>query len=316
MPSPSTPDHPHTMLIPDHRPHDDFGGLARDLPALTDRRRALRWMGGLGLAGVLAACSGDDDATSAPSSSPPSTDDGSGTTITGGDAAPTSAASDDTAPSVAGASDDVIEASPGAEIPDETAGPFPADGTNGPNVLDIEGVVRRDLTTSIGDLSGTAVGVPTTLQLTVVDASTGEPLPGAALYLWHCTADGRYTVYEVEDQNYLRGVQAADAAGRMTFTTVFPGCYRGRWPHAHFEIYASVDDAASGANPIKISQLALPQADCETVYANPDYGDSQANLGELSLSTDGVFRDGWDEQLATVAGSLDQGFTASLLVRV
>ena len=272
-------------------------------------------MGGLGLAGVLAACSGDDgDATSTPSSSPAPTDDsgggGGGTTIARGDTASTSTTS------AAGSSDGAVEASPGAEIPDETAGPFPADGTNGPNVLDIDGVVRRDLTTSIGDLSGTAVGVPTTLQLTVVDASTGEPLPGAALYLWHCTADGRYTVYEVEDQNYLRGVQAADAAGRMTFTTVFPGCYRGRWPHAHFEIYASVDDAASGASPIKISQLALPQADCETVYADPDYGDSQANLGQLSLSTDGVFRDGWDEQLATVVGSLDQGFTASLLVRV
>ena len=33
-----------------------------------------------------------------------------------------------------------------SQIPDETAGPFPADGTNGPNILTENGVVRRDIT--------------------------------------------------------------------------------------------------------------------------------------------------------------------------
>ena len=46
--------------------------------------------------------------------------------------------------------------------------------------------------------------------------------PGAAVYLWHCDRDGLYSLYTVPDQNYLRGVQAADASGEVTFTSIFP----------------------------------------------------------------------------------------------
>jgi protocatechuate 3,4-dioxygenase beta subunit len=204
----------------------------------------------------------------------------------------------------------------GTEIADETAGPFPADGSNGPNVLETEGIVRSDITTSIGGLSGTADGVVTTVQLTVVDATTGDPLPGAAVYLWHCTAGGKYSLYEITDQNYLRGVQTADDAGRVAFATVFPGCYAGRWPHCHFEVYDSLAVATSGNQATKTSQLALPQADCEQVYADDRYAGSLDALGRLSLASDNVFRDGWDDQLATVSGSVEGGMTASLLVRV
>jgi protocatechuate 3,4-dioxygenase beta subunit len=210
----------------------------------------------------------------------------------------------------------VTAASAGAEIPDETAGPFPADGSNGPNVLTQEGVVRADLRESFGASTGTAPGVPTTVALTVVDAATGTPLAGAAVYAWHCTADGRYSVYQVTDQNYLRGVQTTDTAGKVSFTTVFPGCYQGRWPHVHFEVYPSLDDATSGSAAVKVSQLALPQADAEVVYAEGAYSGSAANLARLSLDTDNVFRDGWAEQLATVSGSVAGGYTTSLLVRV
>jgi protocatechuate 3,4-dioxygenase beta subunit len=206
--------------------------------------------------------------------------------------------------------------SAGEEIPDETAGPFPADGTNGPNVLDDEGIVRPDITSSIGGSSGVADGVPISFNLSLVDAATGSAVPGGVVYLWHCTADGRYSLYEIEDENYLRGVQVADDAGRISFTSVFPGCYAGRWPHAHFEVYTSIEEATAGSAAIKTSQLALPQADCETVYADSRYGSSAQNLSRLSLDTDGIFADGWTDQLATMSGSVSDGYTASLLVRV
>lgn len=135
----------------------------------------------------------------------------------------------------------------GQEIPDETGGPYPADGTNGPNVLVETGIERNDITTSFGDLSGTAAGVPTRFDLQVIDADTGVPISGAAVYLWHCTAEGRYSIYEVTDQNYLRGIQATDADGVATFTSVYPGCYNGRWPHAHFEVYESIEAASTGS---------------------------------------------------------------------
>lgn len=287
--------------------HDDHGGMHRDIPALVDRRDMLRIVGGLSIAGLLAACGVSGGATttsSAAGSSTTSGADGSATSSTDGSSG-TNATS--TTPA---------EASAGEEIPDETAGPFPADGSNGPNVLDDEGIVRSDITTSIGGSSGIAEGVPTAFNLSVVDADTGSALPSAVVYLWHCTADGRYSIYEIEDENYLRGVQVADDAGRISFASVFPGCYAGRWPHAHFEVYTSIEEATAGSGAIKTSQLALPQADCEAVYADSRYGNSAQNLSRLSLATDGIFADGWTDQLATMAGSPADRYTASLLVRV
>ncbi len=207
-------------------------------------------------------------------------------------------------------------AEPEGAIPAETPGPFPAGGTNGPNVLDLDGVVRPDLRASIGDRSATAPGVATTLELTILDAATGDPRPGAAVYLWHCTADGRYSIYEIGDQNYLRGVQVADDDGRLAFTTLYPGCYPGRWPHAHFEVYRTLDEAETGRSAITTSQLALPRAESEAVYRDARYGDSAASLEALTLAADAVFRDGWEAQLATVAGSVEAGYTATLAVRV
>ena len=127
-----------------------------------------------------------------------------------------------------------------SEIPEETAGPYPGDGSNGPNVLTESGVVRQDITKSFGDASGVAEGIPTTVTMTLLDvAGGGAPLAGAAVYLWHCDIAGRYSLYdqEVANENYLRGVQESEADGKVTFKTIFPAAYSGRWPHIHFEVY-------------------------------------------------------------------------------
>jgi protocatechuate 3,4-dioxygenase beta subunit len=111
-------------------------------------------------------------------------------------------------------------------------------------------------------------------------------------------------------------VQEADASGVLTFTSVYPGTYAGRWPHVHFEVYASVDEATSGASPLATSQLAFPQDVCEAVYATAGYEQSVTNLARLSLETDGVFADGVDQQMATLTGSVDAGYVATLTVPV
>jgi protocatechuate 3,4-dioxygenase beta subunit len=266
---------------------DHDRGLTHDLQTLVGRRRALGILGGLGVAGALAACS-----TSTPTgaASSPST---SGT---GGDAA-------------AGL----------VEAPDETAGPFPGDGSNGQNALDDSGIVRQDIRSSIGSSTRTADGVPLTINLTVKDLATGSGLVGAAVYVWHCDRDGLYSMYSpgAENENYLRGVQATDDSGTATFTSVFPGCYAGRWPHVHFEVYAKVADATSSGPIVKTSQLALPQAACETVYATSGYEQSVGALSQVSLERDNVFGDdGGVHQLATMSGSVSAGYTAALTIGV
>ena len=52
------------------------------------------------------------------------------------------------------------------------------------------------------------------------------------------------------------------------------------------------------------------------VYVDSRYRNSAQNLSGLSLDSEGIFADGWTDQLATVSGSTTGGYTASVLVRV
>jgi protocatechuate 3,4-dioxygenase beta subunit len=276
--------------------HDHDRGLRGDLEALTEhalrRRAVLKW--GLGLGALpLAACAietdpdGSSDGLNADSSEPD-----------GGDPANTGTCS---------------------RIPEETEGPYPGDGTNGQNALTLSGIVRRDIRSSIAGATGVAGGIELTVTLTVLDGSNGcTPLAGHAVYLWHCDREGNYSMYSAAaaGENYLRGVQVTDEDGKVTFTTIFPGCYSGRWPHIHFEIYSSLDQASSGTNKIATSQLAFPEADCIDVYASEGYEQSVRNLSQITLETDGIFRDSVEFQLAATTGDVAGGYTAHLNVAI
>lgn len=280
---------------PDTEAHDL--GLSHDLPTIFTRRRALGFLSAAGLTAALAACGADGSSTD---SSPTSTPPGPGGAVPGGSNAAVGE----------------------GEIPEETGGPYPADGTNGVNVLTESGIVRSDIRSSFGEASGVAAGVPLTFTLTVVDVSSaddpGSALAGAAVYAWHCDREGRYSMYDgdVADENYLRGVQECAADGTVTFTSIFPACYAGRWPHIHFEVYPSLDDATSASNRMRTSQLALPEDACTEVYATDGYDESVRNLQQVSLDSDNVFSDGYSLQLASVTGSVADGYTASLRVPV
>lgn len=276
-------------------------GLAFDLGTLLDRRRLLQLVG-VGVAGgALAACSASGSSTGA---------SGSGSS---GAAGSTGTGTSSAAAATSGAGTLV-------EIPDETAGPYPGDGSNGPDVLEQSGVVRQDIRSSFGTGSATAAGVPMTLTLTLLDiAAGGAPMAGAAVYAWHCDAAGRYSMYSsgVQNENYLRGVQVAGADGVVRFTSIFPGCYSGRWPHIHFEVYPNQASITSSTAAIATSQVALPQATCEQVYATTGYESSIGNLRRLSLTTDNVFgNDGGIHQLGVATGSTSQGYAVSLTVPV
>jgi protocatechuate 3,4-dioxygenase beta subunit len=205
-----------------------------------------------------------------------------------------------------------------AAIPEETAGPYPGDGSNGPDVLSQSGVVRSDIRSSFGDYSRTAEGAPLTIKVALQDAANGcAALAGAAVYVWHCDRDGQYSLYTVSDQNYLRGVQEAGSDGVVTFTSIFPGCYSGRWPHIHFEVFPSLASATDDANKVATSKIALPEDACAAVYAEAGYEQSTSNLQQTSLQSDTVFGDdGGAHQLGTVTGDVASGYTVELAVPV
>ncbi len=292
-----------------HEDHEHDRGLSHDLPKIVERaglgrRGLLALFGGVGAAAV-AGC-GSDDAS--PSSS------GSGSSGSG--------SSSDQGGRGAGqppGGDSNVSVAEG-EIPEETGGPFPGDGSNGVNVLTESGVVRRDIRSSFGSASGTAEGVPLTIRLKVYDLNGDDAtiLKGAAVYVWHCTREGEYSMYAqaVQDENFLRGVQETDAQGWVEFTSIFPAAYAGRWPHVHFEVYPSLDDATSASNKLRTSQLALPEDACKQVYEADGYEQSSSNLSQTSLDSDMVFGDGYSLQLAKVTGSNDEGYVATLNVPV
>ncbi|MBM7415457.1 MULTISPECIES: intradiol ring-cleavage dioxygenase [Nocardiaceae] len=286
VPEPTTtPDGPTYDGRPLPRPDEDVvdQGVGFDVATLVTRRRVLSVVGAGAGALALAACSGSSDATTAASPS----------------ATTTAAATN--------------------EIPDETNGPYPADGSNGVNILEESGIVRADVTSSL-DSDTVAAGVPLSVTFTVTDlANDNRPFDSVAVYLWHCDAAGLYSMYSdgVEDETYLRGVQVADAAGVVTFTTIVPACYSGRWTHIHFEVYPDVDSATTADNAIATSQMAFPRDMLDAVYQQDTYAGSSENLAQIgSLDNDNVFGDGYDLEMGTFTGDPTSGYVGSLAVAV
>lgn len=128
--------------------------------------------------------------------------------------------------------------------PEQVEGPFFLPGED-----------RRDITE---DRAGEALS----LELSVVDASTCQPVPGALVEVWHCDAAGRYSGYPEElarrpfdtllflgnpdghvdrtnEKTYLRGAQRVNAAGWAMFETIVPGWYEPRVPHIHVKVFAN-----------------------------------------------------------------------------
>src|SRR5262245_45157855 len=108
-------------------------------------RRRLLMLGGAGALAALGACSSSDSSST------------SGSTSAGGL----------------------------KEVASETAGPYPADGSNGPDVRTLDGIVRKDIRPSFGSSTTVAGGVPLEFALVVHDRA-GKPISGAAVYAWHC----------------------------------------------------------------------------------------------------------------------------------
>jgi protocatechuate 3,4-dioxygenase beta subunit len=295
---------------PPHEPHPNHDrGLEFDLSTLMSRRSLGILFGAGTAAAALAACTPGGTGTS-PTTSPAA---GSTATTTAPAASATSSAS--ASPTVTRA---IAEC--GVEIPQETAGPYPGDGSNGPNALEASGVVRQDITSSFGTSSTKVDGVPVTVTLTLLDNANGcVPLAGAAVYAWHCDREGKYSLYDsgLENENYLRGVQEADANGQVTFKTIYPGAYNGRWPHIHFEVFESMSNATAAGQVLAVSQIALTDAACREVYASAGYETSARNFPNTTLQSDNVFGDdGGIYQLATMSGSVSGGYTAGLNVTV
>lgn len=211
-------------------------------------------------------------------------------------------------------------------LPWETQGPYPADGSNSRdnqvvNVLTQEGVIREDLRPSFGTLTETADGLQLDLELTLLDAAGCTPLAGHAIYVWHCDTEGKYSLYDLPKANFLRGVGISDAEGKVRFTTIFPGCYDGRWPHIHFEVFRSASEAVAGEAAVLTAQIAMPEALSAEVYAaDSRYPTSAGNLTRITIASDNVFGDNTEAEIAqqtlVVTGSTGGTLTGTVTIPI
>jgi protocatechuate 3,4-dioxygenase beta subunit len=189
-----------------------------------------------------------------------------------------------------------------AVTPSETEGPYP-DKTG---MINNSAYYRRDVT------EGKA-GLPLTLVLTVVNANSAcSAVSNASVEIWHCDAAGNYSEYsqpgfDGTGQTFLRGVQSTDSGGQVTFTTIYPGWDAGRATHIHVDVFVN-------GSLMKATQVAFPESTTAGVYSTGVYASKGQN--STSNSSDSVFSDGTQSEMATMTGNTSSGYTASLTIGI
>lgn len=173
------------------------------------------------------------------------------------------------------------------------------------------------------DVSEGWTGLPVRLALKVVDGSC-NPVVGAVVKIWHTNIEGVYSGKTPNPSmcnannadfiaaNFFRGVQTSDADGVVYFDTCFPGWYRGRAVHIHFQV-------KSGNTSYKVSQVFFPEDVTTDVFnTHPEY--SGYGQPDTTFSNDnvasGIGLDNMDMHTLTVARMSDGVMLASKVVAV
>ena len=123
-------------------------------------------------------------------------------------------------------------------------------------------------------------GTKTKLTITVVDSSC-KPVKGAKVDIWHANAEGKYSAVEGVPGNFSRGSLITNAAGKVTFSTIYPGWYPGRTMHIHFKIWR-------GDSDVLTSQFFASDVNNSKIYSNGFYA-ARGNQN-TSLAQDRIYR--------------------------
>ena len=170
--------------------------------------------------------------------------------------------------------------------------------TEGPYYIPRE-KVRRNITEG-------RPGVPLTLLLGVVDASTCRPIKGAAVDIWHCDGRGVYSGVQGNRGTFLRGIQKTNARGIATFRTIYPGWYPGRTVHIHVKVHLC-------GRVVHTGQLYFPEAVTDAAYRRKPYSSRPGR--DTRNANDSVFRNGGQRSLLALR-KIRNGYSASLTMGV
>ena len=158
-----------------------------------------------------------------------------------------------------------------------------------------EGPFYIDLARVRRDIVENRPGVPLALAVTVLDAGTCEPIPDAAVDVWHCDALGVYSGEPSEGsegETYLRGIQLTDGDGLAEFATIYPGQYPGRTTHIHLKVHTGgrrSDATYAGGHVSHTGQLFTTDRDDAQVFATAPYSRNPAGI--TPRNADFIFRE-------------------------
>ncbi|MDQ8045719.1 MAG: twin-arginine translocation signal domain-containing protein [Patulibacter sp.] len=187
--------------------------------------------------------------------------------------------------------------------------------TVGPYFVD-EKLNRSDVRANTSD-GAVQAGVPLALTLHIFNADADcAPVSGATVDIWHANASGLYSdesANGTSGQNWLRGYQTTDSAGKVSFTTIWPGWYSGRAVHIHFKVrvYSGSTETLEFT-----SQMFFTDAMNKQVFANNSPYDQRSSTPDTLDSSDSIL--GSDAAVLTLSPTSDGsgGYTADFSVGV
>lgn len=173
--------------------------------------------------------------------------------------------------------------------------------TEGPYFVD-ERLLRSDIREDPAT-GRTTAGIPLALTLNIsqvrADGSCAA-LSGAEVHLWQCDATGEYSdvkdrLFDNTGKKFLRGHQITNAAGAVSFTTIYPGWYPGRAVHIHFKVRTPA--GAERAHEFT-SQFYFDESFTDRVFAAPPYS---THAGSRTRNEqDNIYRNGGTQLMLPV----------------
>jgi protocatechuate 3,4-dioxygenase beta subunit len=189
--------------------------------------------------------------------------------------------------------------------PDDISCVLTPQQTQGPFFIDV-GLARADIRED-------RQGVALRLALTLVEAEGCVPIRDAVVNVWHTDALGAYSGFpgqpggiDTTGETFLRGFQLTDAAGRVEFTTIYPGWYPGRTVHIHVRVHLD-------STTVLVSQLYFPESITDAVHAQSPY--DGRGTRDTTNATDAIARNGLEDLLLEIAED-GSGYAASIVLGV
>ena len=174
--------------------------------------------------------------------------------------------------------------------------------TEGPYYIDND-LIRSDITEG-------KEGMPLDLRLTVLDASSCDPVENATVEVWHCDAVGEYSGVDGASGSFLRGGRRTNARGLARFRTIYPGWYQGRTTHIHVKVHA-------GGQEVHTGQLYFDDSTTAAVNRDVSPYDTRGEPDTTNAS-DAIYGQGGDRSMVALTkrgggyvGTLSLGVRAS-----